>query len=339
MPQISVIVPAYNCESFLEKAIDSVLRQKDADLEVIIVDDGSTDNTPTVCRKLCEKDGRIRVVTQENAGVSEARNRGISEACGKYIAFVDADDWLEDDSYGKMLRAIEETGAECAMCGHYRTWPDGTREVDPAPFENGFNAHDSVMNKLVLPLLCDRLSADIVLGTIWRYLFLRQRIVDMDIKFSGAYLEDEIFLIEYFAMPTTLACVNEPLYNYLQNPASVTHRYFTNYADTFRASIASKRRLVEKFRIAAPEYWVHNTAWAGLLIAVSNEFAPGNNSSIFKKARKLREIAAGEDYAEAIAKYSPEGMNRNKTIVAKLMRAKLYFPLALLYTYKNRNRN
>lgn len=338
MAQISVIIPAYNCGKFLEKAARSVLDQKGADLELIIVDDGSKDNTAQVCKKLSGQDERVKVISQPNGGVSSARNRGISEATGEYIAFVDADDWLEEDAYSKMLAAMQSSGAECAMCSHYRTHTDGSREIDHVPFETGTYEHNTIMDNLVKPLLGERISANLVLGTVWRFLFRRSRINEMNIKFSGAYLEDEMFLIEYFALPTTLACVDEPLYNYLQNPQSVTRRYLPDYSKTFAASQKAKKELVERYGIPAPEFWLQNSAWAGLLIAVANEFAPGNDKTLFEKTRMLKDICRAEEYADAIRSYYPRGMNRNKSVVAKLLRWKMYFPLALLYLYKNRNR-
>jgi len=338
MPKISVIIPAYNAEDCLLKSAKSVLCQTSADLELIIVDDGSTDATAEICASLAERDGRGRVISQINSGVSAARNAGMAAAKGEYIAFVDADDVLEQGAYRKMRQAMESTGADCAMCGHWRTYPDGHREEDPPPFESGRADWPEIREKLLIPLLADRISENLVLGTVWRYLFRRERIEALGLSFSGAYLEDELFLIEYFAEETSLACVSEPLYCYFQNPKSATRRYMPRLLETFMSSFRAKEGLVERYDIAPPDCWRDNTAWAGLLIAVGNEFAPGNAAGLRERIGNLKKLCAEPIFAHALKNYAPSGLNRNKTLVARLLRRRMFFTLALLYTYKNRNR-
>ena len=116
MPVISVIIPVYNAEKYLEKCVGSVLAQAEKDLEFILVDDGSTDGSGSLCDSLAEKDSRIKVIHKENGGVSSARNRGLAEAAGEYIAFIDSDDWIEPDMYRNMLRAARENAADVVMC-------------------------------------------------------------------------------------------------------------------------------------------------------------------------------------------------------------------------------
>lgn len=105
---ISVIVPVYNKEEYLARCIDSVLSQTYADLELILVDDGSKDKSAEICREYEKKDKRIRFIQKENGGASTARNLGISEAKGEYIGFVDGDDWIEEDMYETLLAGIEK---------------------------------------------------------------------------------------------------------------------------------------------------------------------------------------------------------------------------------------
>ena len=103
MPKISVIIPVYDTEEFLSRCLDSVLCQTHRDLEVILIDDGSTDASGALCDEYAEKDTRIQVIHQENSGSSAARNTGLEAACGDYIGFVDSDDWLEPDMYAYLL--------------------------------------------------------------------------------------------------------------------------------------------------------------------------------------------------------------------------------------------
>ena len=115
---ISVIVPVYNVEPYLRKCLESVLNQTYRDLEILIIDDGSTDNSGQICDEY-KKDERVRVLHTENRGLSAARNLGLDEANGDWIGFVDSDDWIEPDMYEVLLRKAEETGADVVECGCY----------------------------------------------------------------------------------------------------------------------------------------------------------------------------------------------------------------------------
>ena len=313
----------------------SVLSQTFTDLELIIVDDGSVDATARICLSLEKSDGRVRILRQQNSGVSVSRNLGISAAKGEFIAFVDADDSLYESAFADMLDVIDRSGCDCCACGYYDEFLDGSRTVRPAPMKDGSYDFNDVQKGIVLPLLQDRVREGLLLGTVWRYLFLNDVITKNGIKFCGAYLEDEMFLIEYFAHSCHLAVVDRPLYSYFQNPDSVTKRYLPTFIDTFLKTIEIKSGLVKKFSLPVSVDWRLNSAWAGLLIAVSNEFAPGNPGG---GADEIRKIAAIPLFAEAIDNYKPEGMSRNKTITAYCLRHRQYAALTALYTMKNRRR-
>ena len=111
MEKISVIVPVYNAEKWLRDALASLQAQTYTDFEAILVDDGSTDGSTEICRGVCERDGRFRLLMQENAGVSAARNAGIDAACGEWIAFMDADDVMPPDSLDVMAEHARKIGA------------------------------------------------------------------------------------------------------------------------------------------------------------------------------------------------------------------------------------
>lgn len=113
---ISVVVPIYNIEKYLPRSIESILNQTYQNLEVILVDDGSTDGSLEICEQYAKKDARIKVLHKSNGGAGGARNRGMELATGKYLTFVDGDDWIEKDMYEKMLSAIWETNSEIAVC-------------------------------------------------------------------------------------------------------------------------------------------------------------------------------------------------------------------------------
>ena len=123
---ISIIVPVYNVESYLRKCLDSILAQTYRDLEILVVDDGSTDGSGAICDEYAGKDDRIKVFHTENKGLSCARNLGLDSANGDWIGFVDSDDWIELDMYEVLLRKAEKTGADVVECGVYEEHSDET---------------------------------------------------------------------------------------------------------------------------------------------------------------------------------------------------------------------
>ena len=118
---ITVIVPVHNAEKYLSCCLNSITAQSHRELEILLIDDGSTDGSAGECRKWCEKDGRCRFFHQENRGVSAARNRGLEEAGGEYVAFVDADDWILPGMLEKQLACLEQEDSDMVICGFHRT--------------------------------------------------------------------------------------------------------------------------------------------------------------------------------------------------------------------------
>lgn len=115
-PSLSIIVPVYNNERYLENTLNSVLRQSYEDFELLLIDDGSGDDSLTICQKFAGRDRRVRVICKENGGVSSARNRGLDEAQGKYIAFIDGDDCIDPQMYEIMIGVLEGEKVDLVNC-------------------------------------------------------------------------------------------------------------------------------------------------------------------------------------------------------------------------------
>ncbi|NST07596.1 glycosyltransferase, partial [Enterococcus faecalis] len=119
MPKISIIVPVYNVEKYLEKCVRSILAQTFTDFELILVDDGSPDSSGAMCDQFAEQDQRVKVIHKENGGLSDARNAGIEIATGEYLGFVDSDDYIADDMYELLYTNIVKEDADLSICGIY----------------------------------------------------------------------------------------------------------------------------------------------------------------------------------------------------------------------------
>ena len=337
MPSISVIVPVYQAEKFLHRCLDSVARQTFSDWELILVDDGCTDGSPALCDQFAAKDDRVRVFhRKKNQGVSAARNLGLQEARGDYIAFLDADDCYEFQALETLWNLREQSGADTAACAHRNLYPGGASSVElvlPA----GVYDRQGILDGIVNPLLGDRLAQPIFNGFIWRYLFSARILREAEITFEGAYLEDEIFLMEYFCNAQRLAVTEEPLYRYLLNPASATHKYMADFRQVFARFMERKAALAERYGLeAARPQWRENSNWAGLLIAVGNEYARGNPKTWAQKRQAVEALCASPEMAEAIRAVTPTGMSRNKQLAAKLVKGGHFTLLTWLYRLKNR---
>lgn len=337
MPGISVIVPVYQAEKFLPACAESVTNQTFSDWELLLVDDGCTDGSGAICDALAAADSRVRALHQpKNAGVSEARNRGLREARGEYIAFLDADDAFEPQTLEILWNLRAQAGADTAACAHRNLYPGGGTSVEPV-LPAGIYDRQSILERIVYPLLGDRLAQPIFNGFIWRYLFSARILRDAGITFEGAYLEDEIFLMEYFCNAQKLAVTEEPLYRYLLNPASATHKYMADFRQVFARFMERKAALAERYGLeAARPQWRENSNWAGLLIAVGNEYARGNPKTWAQKRQAVEALCASPEMAEAIRAVTPEGMSRNKQLAARLVRGGHFTLLTWLYRLKNR---
>ena len=170
MPLISVIVPVYKAEAFLKKCTDSILSQSHREIELLLIDDGSPDNSGALCDAIAAEDTRVRVFHKENGGVSSARNLGLAHATGDYIAFVDSDDWLEPDTFSLLLSALTENDADSAGCGNYNVSDSGITGVEAPALPAGVYDADEIRRGIVDRLLGDRRRQPVLNGFIWRFL-------------------------------------------------------------------------------------------------------------------------------------------------------------------------
>ena len=336
MPSVSVIVPVYQAEALLPRCVDSVLTQTFSDWELLLIDDGSRDGSPKLCDGYSARDSRIRVFHKPNGGVSSARNLGLEQAAGQSVAFLDADDALEPAALETLWYLRDKAGADSAGCAHYNVTPDGGQRKElllPA----GIYEPAGIREKILWPLTGERLQPPVFNGFVWRFLFDAAILRDNAITYEGAYLEDELFLMEYFANARRLAVTEQPLYRYLENPASATHRYMPDYPQVFARFLERKAAVVEKYGLsAARPQWRANTVWAGLLIAVGNEYAKSNPKPAREKQKTVEALCAQPEFAKAIRELCPRGLGRNKQVVADLIGRGRFGTLTALYRLKNR---
>ena len=219
MPEITVIVPVYNIAPYLPKCIDSLTRQTFEDFEVILVNDGSSDDSPEICRRIALQDARFRVIEQTNGGASKARNEGISSARGHYISFVDGDDYVSEIFLEQLYRSIVDNHAEISICGIQCV--DTACHPIPSPFSN-----NQVPEKVSPREAVGWLGRNLVFGVVWNKLY-RKELFDLVRFTNGRTFEDELILHHIYDQCGTIATVNQKLYYYVQRSDSKMHESFS----------------------------------------------------------------------------------------------------------------
>lgn len=311
MPRISIIVPVYNVQEYIEKCLESLIKQTFTDIEIIVVDDGSPDESYKIYEKYASIDKRIKIIKKENAGVSEARNTGIENALGEFLMFIDSDDWMELNGcellYGEYLR----TGADLVL-GDVYTVTNEKRYLKRV-FGKEFTTKDQNFIRSYeraclgygynpLPINQRMVSG---LGSPWNKLFKKSLIDKYHLRFDpyvkGIY-DDNLFVLNYLEKVKKVSYIAKPIYDYRIVQNSITKAY---KADTLNIS----RRIfgrIEDFiaRQDEPDYF-RPGYYMYVIRRLSAElsvyyFAKTNNESRIESFKKLKKIMKTEPYVTAI---------------------------------------
>lgn len=245
MERISVIVPVYNAEKYLVRCVDSIRQQTYADLEIILVDDGSPDACGRMCDEMATQDARIKVIHKQNAGQGLARNDGLAIATGMYVTFVDSDDWIGLDHIENLYNAIKEYDADAALGNHIKVSADGTMTTRMLQLQEGVFAGEAITRELLLPLIGADLKASrdvLINSSVSMNLYRMDCIRSNNIRFISeryAVAEDFYFNADYFYYAKKIVYVKEKGYYYRQNNESTGEKYnpkrferTLNYYDT-----------------------------------------------------------------------------------------------------------
>ena len=242
-PVVSVIIPVYNSEKYTEKCIRSLLGQTYRNLELLIIDDGSTDQSGTILDRLAKEDDRIRMIHQKNAGVAAARNRGVDLATGTYLTFVDGDDYVAPDYIQHLVNCARENGAELVICGLQFVKEDGVclKKVIPGAYQR-FEREEWTFR---ISAVCSHLYKK-ELWDRWQIRFL-----------SGERGEDMPISLFFSAICDKIVTLPEAGYFYVQHDSSAMHNFagLQNYTPPYRALEQVIRRVKEIGVKNSPEYY------------------------------------------------------------------------------------
>lgn len=207
LPLITVTITVYNIEAYIGKAIESVQNQTYRNLEILLVDDGSKDNSGKICDDYAEKDSRIRVIHKANGGPSEARNLAMEQAKGEYLAFVDGDDWIEPEMYESMLKAMLQTESELAICAYKSVSVKGIK--DSSNEKIIYFQEDEALESFI------KEEEDIqIQNAVWNKLFSKQLLKELRLP-VGKYYEEILFTTKLLHQAQGIVYLNQAYYNYV----------------------------------------------------------------------------------------------------------------------------
>lgn len=209
---ISVIVPIYNVEKYLDRCVDSIINQTYKNLEIILVDDGSPDNCPKMCDDYAEKDSRIKVVHKENGGLSDARNVGMEVATGEYVSFIDSDDYVSLDFYETLLETIVDNDSDIVECGVVKFYEN-------EKFDK-YNDDLKVTNYDTVDALDGLINENPFKQHVWNKLYKSN--IALDIPYAvGKLNEDEFWTYQIFGKAKKVTRINKTMYYYFQRGSSI----------------------------------------------------------------------------------------------------------------------
>lgn len=242
MPKVSVIVPVYKAEAYLERCVDSLRGQTLSDIEIILVDDGSPDRSGAMCDAYAAADPRIRVIHQPNGGVSSARNAGLDAATGDYVIHCDPDDWVEPEMYELLYKRAVDTGAELVSCDFIREYDKESKIENQLP-------NDLSADNIIYEIIKDK-----IFGSVWNKLILRSKVLESGIRFDSKLkmFEDQCFLCLLLKHISKIEHVSKALYHYdcHTNPLSIVNgRVFDSTDSHIRRFEIYKKELPEVYNL------------------------------------------------------------------------------------------
>lgn len=292
--EISILMPVFNGEKFIEKTVDTIINQSFKNWELIIANDGSTDMTEVICKKLAEKDRRIRIISKKNTGVANTRNILLTQAKGRYIGFVDGDDEIDKDMYMRLYSQIKKTESQLCICGFVKR-----KIIDEADIKEkkyGLEIKDFIevaeLKKYYGEILSNRL-----LNPLWNKLYVREIIQKHNILFIDKLTtgEDFYFNIEYLKYIQKVAFCKELLYiycTYNNYNSNITSKYIEDmYSVILERKLIMKKYLKEidcysiKNKIA-----INKRYFYGVALVIKNLFHEDSNNNFKEKTKYMLKI-------------------------------------------------
>lgn len=339
-PLLTVVMPVYNTASYLDEAVDSVLGQTLRDIELILVDDGSTDGSGALCEARARRDPRVRVIHKANGGLGAARNTGMDAARGKYIAFVDSDDLILPETYATAVEMLESSQAS-QLTFSYQNFADGTTPVpgDLTAAPRIYKGTDE-MRRIALAVFSQPYVADVryhLPGSTCMAVYRMDIIRDNSIAFESERVSSEDFLFSflYFMASESVIWLDRPYYCYRQTAGSLSRKVRLDRV----AMLEDMCRRISEYLDAkgfdsSADVYAHGYYVNNLRVAVKQVL--GSKSLSLKQKRQWFAREMSRPYMQKVRDYPCENMTIKQRLLHKAITHKLFMPTLLMAIWQNR---
>ncbi len=343
-PKVSIIVPVYNVEKYLERCVSSLKEQTLKDIEIILVDDSSTDSSLEICNKMAAEDSRIKVIHKPNEGAGMARNAALDIASGEYIGFVDSDDFVELNMFETLYDKAVQHGSDLVLSGVLFVDGNMFSEKDKCIRKEYFEKDTNFDTKETLEKLRMGIvgslpedADDSKYGmSIWKNLFKLEIIKKNNIVFQSEreiYSEDALFMIDYISCIKKATGISEAFYNYCRNGDSISKTY---KKDRFEKSLAFVNEVENRFKkdIKEEDYRIYiDRFWQAMCRVLCTQeimYAQDNNIKYSVLKERLQMICTHSLTLKVLKKYPIWKLPLKQSLFAFGVKHRLYFLLKLL---------
>lgn len=336
MPKVSIVIPVYNMQKYLARCMESVLAQSLADIEIVLVDDGSSDESPAMCDTYAEKDARVKVIHKENGGLTSAWKCGSLASNGDYIGYVDSDDYIEKEMYERMYERAATTDADIVCCGLTHVYEDDPERSWTEQMEF---ATDSLKKEELSDLVYPTLIND---GSFFgRHLQPNRvtKLVKADlVKRNLELCADEVSIGEDYQFSLCMFLDAERVeiirdyfpYYYYMNGASMTMRHDKAYPDKICIMRENLCRISDAKKIYDLKSQIINDYVSLLVLHTKSIVYKQKETSYRKLKEEMREVLSREDVREALCTYDMPKLTLAERIFLFLMKQHMYFAIWLI---------
>lgn len=337
MPKVSIIIPVYNVEKYLDKCIESVINQTLKDIEIILVDDESPDNCPQMCDQYAKNDSRIKVIHKKNEGLGHARNSGIELATGEYITFLDSDDYIDIKSCETAYNEAKNNNLDICTFSYYR-FDDKGRITEPNNYDKRiiFDGREEILQYLL-----DIIGPKITVGDNEKFsmsschaIFRRKIFIDKNIRFLSERdiaSEDLIFQIDYIPHTSKIGYIPEKFYYYYYNPNSITSNYSeAKYRKLLKLLSLLRERLSNIF-----EYEIYKEHYLYQVLRISKvivKFESRKHTSLLKRIKRLRKECDNEYIKLLCEENIANSLSTTNRVLLFCFKHKITLPIIVIYT-------
>lgn len=336
MVKVSIVVPIYNVEKFLRGSIESIQKQTLEDIQIILVNDGSTDKSLSICKEIQEKDKRIEVIDKPNGGVSSARNAGIKIAKGEYIGFVDPDDWIDPDMYENMYKQTTMDNSDLCMCNY--VIENNNHSIPNLLFFSkdvlkGQEIFDDIITNMIASSSLNS-SADTIMGSVWRLIIKKEIFEKYNLKFQSdiTLMEDLIFCIQVLLKCSKVSISRGTYYHYIIHSNSAVASYKENIFDMQLKVYRVLEYLLKEEDLYLKVKKRMDIRYTNIYInSIVNEAHHDNRKTFLERIKFIKQICKDDKLERILKELDTTDYTFRKRIVLKAIHYELGIFLYLYY--------